>query len=176
MKNNITNKILFWILVWLCWMTLAIGKEINFESYWNNYYKYSYSIKKYCDYYGLDTNIFKGLICRENPKWNPKIKGKGGFGLCQVSGGSANPDINIKQASIKLRQALEIYGNYYYALIGYNCGIAGAKPIIKSGRVWLYAQDILRFANILKTLDHEVIFLWRKTWNKNDYQYYGEWE
>jgi hypothetical protein len=150
------------------------SKEIDFESYWNNYYKYSFSIQKHCNFYGLDTNIFKGIICRENQKWNATAKGIGGFGLCQVSGGSANSDINIKQACIKLRQALDFYGNYYDALIGYNCGIQGAKSIIKSGKLWLYSQDIMRFANILKTLDHEVIALWRKTWNGNDYQYYGE--
>lgn len=148
------------------------SREPDFKSYWNNYYKYSKSIQKYCKLYDIDTNIFKGIICWENPTWDSKSKGLGGYGLCQVSGGSSNPDINIKQACKKLYDNLIVYRNYYDALIGYNCGTSGAKSKVRNKVYWEYSTKILWIAHILKTLDHEVIGLWRKTWNENDKGYY----
>lgn len=160
------------IILLIIFSTSIFCREPNWENYWNNYSKYSKQIQKWCKVYDIDTNIFKAMIIWENRTWNPTRKGLGGFGLCQVAGGSSNPDSNIKQACIKLSDNLKIYGNYYHALIGYNCGTSGAKSKVRNKIYWEYSTKILWIAQILRTLDHDIINRWRRTWDENDYDYY----
>jgi len=141
----------------------SYSREINWKRYWSEYSKYSTSIQKWSNHYGLDTNIVKAIISWES-NWTPKAKStpKSCRGLMQVNGGSFNPDKNIKQGCSILAKNLKIFHyDYYKALIGYNAGTGKARGIIKSGKRWNYSVQILRIAYTLSKLDPKLIALYQ---------------
>jgi soluble lytic murein transglycosylase len=156
------NKVIL-ILIWLILTIPSCSREINWKVYWSEYSKYSQSIQKWSNHYGLDTNIVKALISWESG-WTPKARGMPHScrGLMQVNGGSFDPDKNIKSGCSILKRNLILFGyDYYKALIGYNAGSGKAKGIIKSGKKWNYSVQILRIAYTLSKLDHRLISLYQ---------------
>lgn len=156
------KKIIFFLTFFV--LTIFVNaREINWKRYWSEYSKYSTSIQKWSNHYGLDTNIVKALISWESG-WTPKAKGipKSCRGLMQVNGGSLDPEKNIKQGCSILKRNLIIFGyDYYKALVGYNAGSGKAKSILKSKKRWNYSTQILRIAYTLSKLDHKLISLYQ---------------
>lgn len=121
-------------------------RNINWKRYLKYYSRYSKSIAKWSKYYNLDSNIVKAVISWES-NWSAKAGYQGCNGLMQVSGGSHNPDKNIRQGCSILAKNLKRFGNYYGALNAYNLGAGKWNRFQKKGYSYKYAERIMEITN-----------------------------
>ena len=115
-----------------------------------------------CIQYGIDYNVFLGLM-RQESGFNPKAISKSSdYGLCQINACNhnwmkeiygndwdwSNPYDTIDAAFTILEGAKPNYNNYHHLLMAYNAGVGGAKRKYFDKGIYStnYSRSVMEYA------------------------------